>query len=507
MLTPSRGAGGGSDLTIERTGRAQYRAGYGAVESRSPCRPGSSPHAGPGSSAAATSSGSWRPSGSAWRREPARSCWSAASPVRARPGWPPRPPACCTSRASPCWWARRRRTPGCPTSRSPRCWTTCSWRASPARWTLAGELRLLSRHAAPPPPRPRPSRSATAAATCSRPSPNCSGRSPATGRWSSSSTTCTGRSCRPSRCSSTWSTPAWTPRRWWWRTFRTTAPDRSDELSARLADLHRLDGVRRLDLAGLDTEAIAEFVCEHAGVSSAAARASAAILRDRTGGNPFFLRETWLDLERSGGVAALRGPQRVPVTLGDTVAARLAGLGGAAAGDRRAGRGDRRRVRPVDAGRGRHGRPGHEHGRGRRRGRGRPARTGGRYGGPLRVRPLADPAGRARPAVAHPLHGAARPGGADAGGPRRPRADAADRAPLPRGARPRLPRAGVAARDGGRVAGRAQPGVRGGGAVVRPGRVPAGDAGGASARSCRSRPRRTTCARATSPGPGASTSG
>jgi predicted ATPase len=67
--------------------------------------------------------------------------------------------------------------------------------------------------------------------------------------------------------------------------------------------------VRRLDLAGLDTDAIAEFVGEHAGVSPAAARASAAILRDRTGGNPFFLRETWLDLERHGGVAALRGPQ------------------------------------------------------------------------------------------------------------------------------------------------------------------------------------------------------
>ena len=110
-------------------------------------------------------------------------------------------------------------------------------------------------------------------------------------------------------------------------TFRTTAPDRSDELSARLADLHRLDGVRRLDLAGLDTEAIAEFVCDHAGVSPAAARAPAAILRDRTGGNPFFLRETWLDLERRGGVTALRGPQRVPATLADTVAARLAGLG------------------------------------------------------------------------------------------------------------------------------------------------------------------------------------
>jgi predicted ATPase len=93
-------------------------------------------------------------------------------------------------------------------------------------------------------------------------------------------------------------------------TFRTTAPDRSDELSARLADLHRLYNVRRLDLGGLDTDAIAEFLCWHSGVSPAGARAPAAILRDRTGGNPFFLRETWIDLERRGGVSALRGPQR-----------------------------------------------------------------------------------------------------------------------------------------------------------------------------------------------------
>ncbi len=109
-------------------------------------------------------------------------------------------------------------------------------------------------------------------------------------------------------------------------TFRTTAPDRSDVLSARMAELHRLDGVRRLDLGGLDTEAVAEFVCQHARVSPDRARAPAAILRDRTGGNPFFLRETWIDLERRGGVAALRGPQRVPASVGDTVAARLAGL-------------------------------------------------------------------------------------------------------------------------------------------------------------------------------------
>lgn len=110
-------------------------------------------------------------------------------------------------------------------------------------------------------------------------------------------------------------------------TFRTTAPDRSAELSERLADLHRLDSVHRLDLGGLDTDAIAEFVSEHAGVPMSGARAPAAILRDRTGGNPFFLRELWADLERRGGIDALRGRQHIPASIGDTIGARLAGLG------------------------------------------------------------------------------------------------------------------------------------------------------------------------------------
>ena len=162
-------------------------------------------------------------------------------------------------------------------------------------------------------------------------------------------------------------------------TFRTTAPDRSDELSARLADLHRLDGVRRLDLAGLDTDAIAEFVSERAGVSPAAARAPAAILRDRTGGNPFFLRETWLDLERHGSSppCAARSASRPP--SGDTVAARLAGLGPAVREtvDLAAVIGDSVDLR--DPGPGRRGRPRHEHGRDRRGGRGGRARAGGRH--------------------------------------------------------------------------------------------------------------------------------
>ncbi|MGH9170065.1 MAG: LuxR C-terminal-related transcriptional regulator [Acidimicrobiales bacterium] len=94
-----------------------------------------------------------------------------------------------------------------------------------------------------------------------------------------------------------------------------------------MAELHRLEGVGRLDLSGLDTDAIAEYLSLRAGIPLSEARAPAALLRDRTGGNPFFLRELWADLERRGGVAALRAPQRVPASIGDTLTARLSTLG------------------------------------------------------------------------------------------------------------------------------------------------------------------------------------
>ena len=109
-------------------------------------------------------------------------------------------------------------------------------------------------------------------------------------------------------------------------TFRTTVPDRSEDILQRVADLHRLEGVRRLDLEGLDTDAITTFLHLRSRVSLDTARASAPLLRDRTGGNPFFLRELWGDLERRGGVDALRSSDRVPATIGDTLQQRLRGL-------------------------------------------------------------------------------------------------------------------------------------------------------------------------------------
>lgn len=108
--------------------------------------------------------------------------------------------------------------------------------------------------------------------------------------------------------------------------FRTTAPDRSEDLISTIAELYRLEGVRRIDLPGLGTDDIAEYLVRLGGASPAA-RASAPLLRDQTGGNPFFLRELWRELRQRGGVSAIRsGHVRAPRSVGDTLERRLAGL-------------------------------------------------------------------------------------------------------------------------------------------------------------------------------------
>ena len=103
-------------------------------------------------------------------------------------------------------------------------------------------------------------------------------------------------------------------------THRTNVPDRSGALAGTIAVLYRLDGVRRLDLAGLDTEDIAEFLLLEGRLSLKRARSSAAVLRDQTGGNPFFLRELWRDLAARGGRL---DELRAPVSVRDMVASRL----------------------------------------------------------------------------------------------------------------------------------------------------------------------------------------
>ena len=122
-------------------------------------------------------------------------------------------------------------------------------------------------------------------------------------------------------------------------THRTTAPDRSDDLTYAIADLYRLDGVRRLDLAGLSVEEVAQYLVAECAVSERRAREYATVLRDQTGGNPFFLRELWRDLAGTdaftgagaGGLPTRAFGARAPVSVRDTLQRRLSRL---AAGDR-----------------------------------------------------------------------------------------------------------------------------------------------------------------------------
>ncbi len=114
-------------------------------------------------------------------------------------------------------------------------------------------------------------------------------------------------------------------------TFRSSVTDRSADLAAVIAELHRLDGVRRLDLHGLDTDAIADYLQLKAGVPAQLARSPAADLRERTGGNAFLLRELWIDLERRGGIDALTrrppgDPDTPPASIVDTLTARIDGM-------------------------------------------------------------------------------------------------------------------------------------------------------------------------------------
>ncbi len=105
-------------------------------------------------------------------------------------------------------------------------------------------------------------------------------------------------------------------------THRTTAPDRSPGLIQVISALHRVEGVRRLDLGGLDAEDIAHYLRRVLGMSQPRARSTAALLRDQTGGNPFFLRELWHDVGRGQGWPGTAG-WVTPLSVVDALAGRL----------------------------------------------------------------------------------------------------------------------------------------------------------------------------------------
>jgi DNA-binding SARP family transcriptional activator len=104
-------------------------------------------------------------------------------------------------------------------------------------------------------------------------------------------------------------------------------PDASDHpLAAAVADLRRECDVVRVRLGGLEEEDVASLVAETAGPSVAAHASS---IRDRTGGNPFFVRE----LARNAVEAGVDEIEldAVPEGVAELVAVRVARLGAAGA--------------------------------------------------------------------------------------------------------------------------------------------------------------------------------
>ena len=107
-------------------------------------------------------------------------------------------------------------------------------------------------------------------------------------------------------------------------THRTTASDRSEPLTAALAELVRVDGVHRIDLQGLNEADVVEYVSAEAGVTKAAARNAAHLIHARSSGNPFFLRELWRDMRARGGLASMRDDDFVaPASVRDMVRTRM----------------------------------------------------------------------------------------------------------------------------------------------------------------------------------------
>jgi hypothetical protein len=109
-------------------------------------------------------------------------------------------------------------------------------------------------------------------------------------------------------------------------------------LSVLLADAHREPGVERIELAGLEDEAVAELV-ELIGELDASADRLAPRLRESTAGNPFFITELIKSLSESGELDAagrcgdledsIERSGGIPVSINDTVMRRVRRLGDA----------------------------------------------------------------------------------------------------------------------------------------------------------------------------------
>ncbi len=110
-------------------------------------------------------------------------------------------------------------------------------------------------------------------------------------------------------------------------THRDTPPDTSDSLSQLSTEMLRWSGTQVIRLEGLQTAEVRSYLTAVGAGDAAAVDQVAAVLRERTGGNPFLLGEVWRDLRDHGGLDRVTsGRLVVPGSLQTLVRQRLAHL-------------------------------------------------------------------------------------------------------------------------------------------------------------------------------------
>jgi class 3 adenylate cyclase/tetratricopeptide (TPR) repeat protein len=110
-------------------------------------------------------------------------------------------------------------------------------------------------------------------------------------------------------------------------TFRDNELDASNGLQDLLAELHRYEGVERVDLEGLDADDLEELASAVLRLQSTAVSAVARAVAEETDGNPFFAIELLRHLGESGHIDELPSLLDLPPSVREVVRRRVRRLG------------------------------------------------------------------------------------------------------------------------------------------------------------------------------------
>jgi class 3 adenylate cyclase/tetratricopeptide (TPR) repeat protein len=110
-------------------------------------------------------------------------------------------------------------------------------------------------------------------------------------------------------------------------TFRDTEPDVDTALTDLIAELRRVDGITRIDLAGLPGDEVRDLVATMLRGASQAIAAIADAVHKETNGNAFFATELIRHVQESGGTEDDQALPQLPVSVRDVVRQRVRRMG------------------------------------------------------------------------------------------------------------------------------------------------------------------------------------